>query len=405
LIAPVATTRPIARTGIAAPTLVLIVCFLAFISIGFPDAVLGVAWPSVRNTFDLPSAGLGYILFSSGAGYIFSGLISGKVIERLGVGRLLVLSTGLVTTGLIGYSLAPHIAVFLSLAVLIGLGSGSIDSALNFFAAENYSEAVMNRLHAFFGVGALIGPLIMGGVLELDASWRWGYVAVGGILFLMMIGFVATRNLWDAGHHEHHADRPAIRATPVRDVLRSRLVWIHILLFFLCTGVEFTAGQWAFTVMTERFGQAAGIASLWAGFYWGALALGRLTLGMISARIGTGRMVQISIGGNIIGGVLYAIGPYEIAVLGLLLLGFWMAPLFPLLMTLTPRRLGSATAVHAIGFQVSAAVLGGAVLPGIGGFLAARTDQSAIGWVAVGGATALFLLHAYTMRYDKPTTA
>ena len=396
-----ATVRAIGRSKITTSTLILIVSYLAFISIGFPDAVLGVGWPSIRTTFDLPRTGLSFILFSSGAGYIFSGLISGKILERLGVGRLLVASTGLVTAGLVGYSIAPVFPVFLGLAVLIGLGSGAIDSALNFFAAERFSEAVMNRLHAFFGVGVLIGPLIMGAILEADASWRWGYVIVGSILFLMMVAFVMTRDLWDEGNHPHPSGDSKIVAAPVREVLRQPLVWINVTLFFLCVGVEFSAGQWAFTVFRERFGQSEGTASLWAGLYWGALALGRLTLGMISARIGTARMVQISVVGNIVGGVLYAIGPYEVAVAGLLLMGFWMAPLFPLLMTLTPRRLGTATSVHAIGFQVSAAILGGAALPGIGGYLATKTDQSAIAWVAVAGGVLFFLLHFYMMQHDE----
>lgn len=390
-----------AQSRIAASTLILFLCYLAFISIGFPDAVLGVAWPSIRTTFSLPKTGLSFILVSSAIGYIASGLVAGKIIERLGVGRLLVISTGLVATGLMGYAIVPYFPLFLLLAVLIGLGSGAIDSALNFFAAERFSEAVMNRLHAFFGVGALVGPLLMGGVLELEASWRWGYVIVGVILFLMMVAFVSTRNLWDQESHPHPSSNETIRAMPVRDVLRQHLVWINVALFFLCTGVEFTAGQWAFTVLRERYGQSEGVASLWAGLYWGAMAVGRLTLGMISARIGTGRMVQLGIGCNVIGGVLYATGSFEIAVTGLMLMGFGMAPLFPLLMSLTPRRLSTATSVHAVGFQVSAAVLGGAALPSIAGVIAARTDQSAIGWVAVVGGAAFFLLHLYMMQFDR----
>lgn len=380
--------------------LVLFVSYVAFISLGFPDAVLGVAWPSIRDAFDLPETGLSFIFFTSSAGYILSGLVSGKVIGRLGVGKLLVRSTGGVAAALLGYAITPVFPLLLGFAVFVGLGSGAVDSALNFFAAERFSEAVMSRLHAFFGIGALVGPLIMGAVLELDASWRWGYVVVAAILFAMTVCFVWTRRLWDDHGHQHHAEAPRVPATPVREVLSSRPVWINIVFFFFCVGVENTAGLWAFTVMTERFGQTVGIGSLWAGPYWGALALGRLTWGTISERVGTARMVQISICGNIVGGLFYASGIYELAVFGLLLMGFWMAPLFLLLMSLTPRRLGTATAVHAVGFQVSAAVLGVAVLPGIAGYLAALTNQSAIAWVAVAGGIAFFTLHVWMMRLD-----
>lgn len=385
---------------LASSTLVLAVAYIAFISIGFPDAVLGVAWPSIRTTFGLPQGGIGFILFSSGAGYCFSGLIAGKVIERLGVGNLLVLSTGFVTAGLLGYAIAPIFPVFLAFAVLIGLGSGAIDSALNFYAAERFSEAVMNRLHAFFGIGALIGPLIMGGVLDRGASWRWGYVAVGVILLAMTILFAFSRSLWTLGSsHEHHPEgHSGVVAAPVRAVVRQPLVWLNVAIFFFCTGVEFTGGQWVYTILHERFDQTAAFASLWAGLYWGALAAGRLTLGMISARIGAARLVQISIVGNMIGGVLYTSSSLHLTILGLMLMGFWMAPLFPLLMTLTPRRLGSATSVHAVGFQVSAAVLGGAVLPWIAGTWSQHAGLGVIGWVAVAGAACLFVLHGVMMR-------
>lgn len=391
--------------ALASSTLVLAVAHIAFISIGFPDAVLGVAWPSIRTTFELPQGGIGFILFASGAGYCASGLIAGKVIARLGVGSLLVLSTGLVTTGLLGYAIAPVFPVFLAFAVLIGLGSGAIDSALNVYAAERFSEAVMNRLHAFFGIGALVGPLIVGSVLDRGASWRWGYVVVGLILLAMTVLFACTRSLWTlGGEPERNGHQPegqpggAVVAAPVGTVLRQPLVWLNVAIFFFCTGVEFTGGQWVYTILHERFDQTAAFASLWAGLYWGALAAGRLTLGMVSARIGAARLVQISIVGNLIGGVLYTSSSLHLTILGLMLMGFWMAPLFPLLMTLTPRRLGSATAIHAVGFQVSAAVLGGAVLPWIAGTWAQRAGLGVVGWVAVAGAMCLFVLHGVMMR-------
>jgi fucose permease len=256
---------------------------------------------------------------------------------------------------------------------------------------------VMNRLHAFFGIGALIGPLIMGAVLDRGASWRWGYVVVGLILLAMAVLFTWSRSLWAVNRHEHHHDASMV-VSPVREVVRHPLVWLNVALFFFCTGVEFTGGQWVYTILHERFNQSEGFASLWAGLYWGALAVGRLTLGMISARVGAARLVQVCIIGNLIGGILYTSSSLPLTVVGLMLMGFWMAPLFPLLMTLTPRRLGSAIAVHAVGFQVSAAVLGGAVLPWIAGTWSQRAGLGVIGWVAVGGAACLFLLHGVMMR-------
>lgn len=139
----------------SASTLTILVALLAFVSIGFPDAVLGVAWPSIRATFGLSRETLGAILFASGTGYFASGLVSGRAIEALGLGRLLVLSTGMASVGLFGYAIAPVFPVVLVMALLIGLSSGAVDAGLNFYAAENFSTRVMNLLHAFFGFGAI----------------------------------------------------------------------------------------------------------------------------------------------------------------------------------------------------------------------------------------------------------
>jgi len=387
------------RLPVSHQTLIFILSFIAFVSLGFPDAVIGVAWPSLRGTFDLPQARLGLVLSASATGYMTSGVLAGKLLGRMGVGRLLVMSTAFVTTGLFGYAIAPSFPVFLAFAVLIGFGSGAIDTGLNYFATEHFTEAVMNRLHGFFGIGALIGPIIMGNMLDQGASWRWGYVVVASIMLVMTLIFVTTRGLWDEGPHTHDAPAPVVTA-PVRAVLASPVVWLQIVLFICIAGIEMVSGQWAFTVMRERFGQSDAIASLWSGFFWGAIAVGRLTLGTMSERIGTARMVQGSIVGAVIGGALYALGNYPLAVAGLLLVGLSMSTLFPLVMMLTPGRVGRDAAPHAIGFQVSAATLGGAVIPWIAGLIATRTSLAAIGWVIVAAAIVFFVVHGLLMRGD-----
>lgn len=386
------------RRTVSNQTLITALAFIAFVSLGFPDAVLGVAWPSVQETFGLPPTGLGTILLAAAVGYIASGLIAGRVIGMFGVGWLLVGSTALVTAGLYGYAISPVYPVFLFFAVMIGLGSGAIDAALNFFATEHFSEATMNRLHGFFGIGALVGPIIMGAMLDRGVMWRWGYVVVATILFVMLLIFVASRRMWDEGTHVDQAES-RVASAPVRTVLSSPVVWMHIVLFFCIAGVEVTSGQWAFTVMRERFGQSEAVASLWAGCFWGALALGRLTLGTYSERFGAARMIQWSIFGAIFGALLYAIGSYWIAGTGLLLVGLSMSTLYPLAMMLTPRRVGKAASPHTVGFQVGSATLGGALTPWIAGFLVARTDNLAVvGWVILSVAVLFSIIHGLVMR-------
>ncbi len=393
-------TQPRSGSGrLSRLPLPLLLALLAFVSIGLPDAVLGVAWPSLQETFGWDREELGAILFSSGAGYIASGLISGRAIEHLGVGRVLILSTALVTIGLLGYALSPVFGMILALAVLIGLSSGAVDSGLNFYAAENFSNRVMNLLHAFFGIGAMVGPIVMAGVLSTGIAWRCGYVAVGAATLLMTVLFVSTRAIWKTGHHGD-GDGAKLRSALVSVVIRQPLVWLQIVVFLFTTGVEFTAGQWAYTVLVERLSLSTATAGVWVGLYWGSMAGGCLLLGGLSRMIGDRRLLLFGSWGMLVAALLFTSTEPLIAIAGLVLLGLSEGPLVPTLMSLTPVRLGSPIALHAIGFQVSAAVLGGAIVPTIAGLLSAEYGLGAIGWTLVAAVLVLIglieLLHVRT---------
>ena len=378
-------------------SMLLFVAFLAFISIGLPDAVLGVAWPSIQDTFGRARADLGFILFASGFGYFTSGAFAGKAIELLGVGRLLATSTAAVSIGLIGYAASPGFWFLMVVAALIGFGSGAVDAGLNFYAAEHFSVTVMNWLHAFFGIGAMIGPFIMAGVLAADASWRIGYTIVAGATFLMAIAFIFTVSSWDDGVHQDHESKSP--TATVNHVLRQPLVWIQIALFFFMTGIEAAAGAWSFTMLFEKFDMEPGVAGLWAGFYWGMIALGRLVLSPLLRSLQPARLIQIGTLGLVVGAAMMTRDQVWIFQSGLLVFGLAMAPLFPTLMSLTPRRLGSNVSLHAIGFQVSAAVLGGATIPTLAGILAGRTTLDAIPWTIAVVATIVIALE--TLLRDR----
>lgn len=389
---------PVKRSGSA---LTIVVALLAFVSIGFPDAVLGVAWPSMRITFGQSLESLGAILLASGTGYFASGLVSGRAIERLGLGRLLVLSTTMASAGLFGYAIAPVFPAVLVMALLIGLSSGAVDAGLNFYAAENFSTRVMNLLHAFFGFGAMIGPFVMAAVISGDASWRWGYLIVGSVVLVMAVAFLLTRSIWSVRHHETGSVREP--TAPVRLIVRMPLVWLQVATFFFVTGVEFTAGSWGYTVLVERLGIEKGPAGIWIGLYWGSMACGRLLLGSLSRRLGDARLVRYGSWGMLIGALLMTRDSAQLAIAGLIFLGLCEGPLFPTLMSLTPARLGSNVAMHAIGFQVSAAVLGGAVLPTVAGLLSANVGLGAIGWTVTNGvAVVIGLVLLLQLKADVP---
>ena len=368
----------------------MLVTFLAFISIGFPDAVLGVAWPSMRATFDRQLSEVGFILFASGSGYFLSGILAGKALERFGVGRLLALSTALVAIGLFGYASTPTFWLLLVAGVLIGLGSGAVDAGLNFYAAEHFSVTVMNWLHAFFGIGAMLGPFIMAAVFAAGGGWRIGYLIVASAIAAMAIVFMLTTDRWSDGAHKTETNpEPGV---PVRQVLRMPLVWVQIALFHVMCGIEASAGLWTATMMIERFDASGREAGLWAGLFWGSMAVGRLVLAPLSGDLNPARLIQLGSFGVLAGAVLMIPDHKTVFQAGLLLLGLAMAPLFPTLMSLTPVRLGSRVALHAIGFQVSAATLGIVAIPTVAGLVAERTTLTAIPlMMAIGAAIVIAL--------------
>ncbi len=382
-------------TARSSSKLLLLIAFLAFVSIGLPDAVLGVAWPSIRETFNRPLPDIGFILFSSGAGYFLSSALAGKAIEALGVGRLLSISTLLVGLGLFSYTITPSFWLLPCAAVLIGLGSGAVDAGLNFYASEHFSVTVMNWLHAFFGIGAMVGPFIMAGVFAAGGVWRFGYVLVASAILLMALVFIVTTNRWSDGA-KHSTDVRAAKV-PVSEVLRLPIVWLQIVIFFVMCGIEATAGTWTYTIMFEKFDVSKGAAGLWTGLFWGSMAVGRLVLAPLSRDLHPARLVQLGTFGLLLGGLLMTLDQRTIFQAGLLIFGLSMAPLFPTLMSLTPVRLGSNISLHSISFQVSAATLGVATIPTLAGIVASRTALSAIPWVMALGAAIVILLET-TLR-------
>lgn len=381
----------------------LALAYLAFISLGLPDAVLGVAWPSVRDSFHLPQALLGAPLALAATAYFFSGLLAGRLIQSVGIGLLLAGSTALVAAGVLGFSAAPVFLIILLVTPLMGFGSGAIDAALNTYAARNFSPKHMSWLHAAYAAGASAGPAIMTAVLSRGASWRTGYAVVGSILAVLVVAFTATRKLWEVGQAAPQVmvDTPGgagplpLDEPPVSgfSALRSGRVWLQIVIFFFYTGIEVSAGQWSYTILTEGRGLGSAAAGTWVAVYWGGLLAGRLVLGFVVERVGQSRMLRFATVGALLSAGIFAIPGLTWGAAALPLLSFSLASIFPGLMAETPRRIDERLAPHAVGFQVSAATLGVAVLPSVAGLVSERFGLDAIGPVIACSALVLMLLH------------
>ena len=346
----------------------LSLAFIGFVSLGLPDAVIGVAWPSVRDTFQLRQGAVGLILVVSGVGYLLSSFFAGRLMHTFGIGLVLAASTGLVAAAMYGFAFSTMWAAFVFCALVHGLGSGAIDSGLNGYAAHHMSARHLIWLHACYCFGALIGPVLMSSVLANGRHYSAGYSAVGGTMLAMSILFLITHRSWGETSSTANSIRLPVGAG---SALGYSAVWLQMAVFFLYTGLEVTFSQWTFTVLTESRHVSPRIAGIAVGVYWGSIGVGRVVSGLIADRVGIDLLLRYCLLGAGSGALLFAARlPVEAAFLGLSLAGFGLSPVFPCLMSRTPQRLGMGLSAHAIGFQVGAAMIGAAVVPGTLGVMA-----------------------------------
>jgi fucose permease len=386
---------------------VLLLSYAGFIALGLPDTVLGVAWPSLRASFGLSQSALGSVLMAGLCGYFLSGLASGSLLARLGPGGLLGASSALVAGGLIAYAVAPSWSWFFPVGAVLGLGSGAIDAGLNSYAARHFSVRHVNWLHACWGVGATIGPLVMTSAIARGFGYSSGYVLLAAALGSVALAFLLTRRMWRESERGDTSSVPPIssRATGnFRGTLRSSRVWLAVATFFVYTGLEATLGQWSFTLMREGRGLGVEAAGSWTAAYWGSLMLGRFALGFVVERTGPDRLLRLASAGVLTGVIAFALSSGLPGRLGLLLSGLSLAPIFPTLMARTPARLGSALAEHAFGLQVSAGALAAALLPGVVGLIIAQAGLGAIGVSVIILSAGFLLLHEAMLRMSRTSS-
>lgn len=355
--------------------------FIAFISLGLPDGLMGVAWPTLRAEFNQPLDSLGYMLVAAMAGYMTSSFISGKIMARLGVGGLLAASCAVTGLSLLGYTVAPAWPVMVGLAVFAGLGGGAIDAGINTYVAAHFKESLMQWLHASFGVGITLGPIIMTVGLKNTGMWRTGYWVVGTAQVLLAVCFALTASRWrNGGTAVVEGERKLTDyRTPMRQTLREPRAWLSILLFFLYTGMEVILGNWAYSLLTESRGIAAQAAGFWTGSYWFTFTVGRVLAGLYANRIGGRKLVAGSLLLALAGSLLLWWNPSDtVSLIGVAVVGFAIAPVFPALVSLTSDRVGAKHAANTIGMQISAAGLGGAVISSLAGVLARRISLEII---------------------------
>ncbi len=375
----------------------LLLAYVGFVSLGLPDGVLGVAWPSIRRTFGLPLDAVGPIFAFGTAGVIVSSFLSGGIVRRLGVGTVLAASCVLTGCALAGYAGSPWWPLLIVLSFPLGLGAGGVDSGLNAFVSTRYSTRHVNWLHACWGIGATTGPAMMTAILRTGGAWRAGYAAIALAQVALGLCFFATRRRWSlsvADLPEEHR-----RGAPVLETLRLPEAWIGMLLFFVYCGAEVSLGQWAYSLLVESRHVAPVTAGTWVTVYWGSLTAGRFLIGAISNRIPLPRLIRLAIGGAIAGGLLVSVrGAPPLVFAGLALTGFCFAPIYPSLMSGTPRSLPDRHVANVVGFQVGSGALGIAMIPWVVGAAAARLSLEVLGPAVLVLGAGMYLLHEARLR-------
>jgi fucose permease len=385
-------------------TLLIVLAYVGFVSLGLPDGLLGVATPSIRATFALAPEDLGQLFVSFTAGYLLSSFVSARAVARLGVGALLAASCLATAVSLGGYATATSWRTMLACTVLSGLGAGAIDAALNTWVATHHGPRTVNWLHACYGVGATAGPAVMTAVLAAGRPWRLGYALVGVAQLALALCFVATRRRWAEPAHGVHdvlaasADdaRPHV---PLRETLRLGAAWLGAACFFLYTGLEATTGIWTYSMLTQSRGVPIAEAGTWTSAFWAGLMLGRFLFGFIAERAPLVILLRASLAAIALGALLLALDAGALAsATGLVLCGLAMAPIFPSLIATTPARVGLRHTGNTVGMQIAGATLGASLVPAATGVIVGRVGLEVVAPIVLAGTLALALLHELLAR-------
>lgn len=359
-------------------SLQLVIAYSSFVLHAVPSSMLGVAWPEMRAVFNVRLDALGVVLFTVTLGYFLASLSNGRFLQAIGLGPTLLMSWILTGAGVAGYALAPSWGFLLGSAFLVGSGGGMLVTGLNTFIASNFSHRHMNWMHANFGLGSALGPLVLAFLTRQGFTWQQSYGTLGILQAGMGIVVLLTLRIWQFAIVKGEAGDSGRQVGNGR-TLRLPVVWLSLLLFFLYVGVETTTGQWSFTLLTQSREISALQASSWISIYWGCLTIGRLLVGFAGERLGADRVLQMSMGGVLIGALLLSWPTAVTSFWGLTLTGFSCAAIFPLLTSDTPRRVGPSHTANAMGLQNAAASMGLALLPGAAGLFAESATLEIIG--------------------------
>ena len=351
--------------------LLLPIIYLAFISLGLPDSLLGSAWPSMYPLLGVPVSHAGILSMIISFGTIVSSLNSDRLTRALGAGKVTAISVGMTAAALFGFSVSTQFWMLCLWAVPYGLGAGSVDAALNNYVALHYESRHMSWLHCMWGIGTMVSPMVMGRVLAGGGPWTAGYryialfqIALTAVLFLSL-------PLWQKRTDETAEGGTAPQALSLGQVFRLPGAKEVMLCFFCYCALETTAGLWASSHLTLTRGVAADTAASFASLFYIGITAGRAACGFLTLKLSDTQMIRLGQGVLAVGvAALLVPGPQLLALAGLVLVGVGCAPIYPSIIHATPDHFGADRSQAVIGIQMASAYVGNLVMPPLFGLLA-----------------------------------
>ncbi len=380
---------------------VFLLSCLTYLGVALPGSTLGMLWPSMRLSIHEPVSALGIVLAAGVIASAASSVVTGRLLRRFPVGSLLPAGVTLVGTALAVEAAAPALWLIALGSAVFSTGFGAIDAALNAHAAERFGPRDINWMHASYGLGATLGPLLVTAMLGARLSWRFAFGSMAAVMAVIAVVLTVARRNWAVSHdgasaHVRERDADRVRGEGPRP--RRRGVLAGVVFTAVETGVESAAGIWGYVFLTSGRGLPPAVAGVAVSAYWMMMFAGRAVLGPVAERAGATRVLAVAVLGIPAGAVLMTVpAPAFVAVAGLLLLGLAAAPVFPLVTLTTADRVAAGTATVAVTLQVAASAVGSAALPsGVGlaiGAVSARAlapallvlglAMSAVYWLAL----------------------
>ena len=352
--------------------LLLAIIYLSFISLGLPDALLGSAWPTMYPEFGVPVSYMGAISMIISLGTIVSSLQSDRLTRKLGTGKVTAFSVACTAIALFGFSFTHSFWGLCLWAIPYGLGAGSVDASLNNYVALHYKSRHMSWLHCMWGIGATIGPYIMGYALTGGAGWNGGFRYVAFLQMALTAILLISLPLWKGQYIrvERKGAKPG-KALSLREIFQIPGAKEIMLCFFCYCGIEQTAGLWASSFLTLQKGISADTTASLASMFYLGITLGRAVCGFITFKLNDTQMIRMGQGIIVVGvAALFLPGPDMIAMAGLILIGLGCAPIYPCIIHSTPAHFGEEKSQAVIGVQMACAYVGSLSLPPLFGLIA-----------------------------------